>query len=321
MSARLLLLCPGQGGQHAGMFDLARARPAGAALLERLAPLLPQLPDGGAGWHANRHAQPLVVAATLAMWAALADATPAPALVAGYSVGELSAWSVAGALDPVDAVALAVRRAELMDLCVRDGAASIPLDKAPPATADACAPGHAMVAFSGLPAGRAAALAAPLGGHLAIRNGADSGVLGLPAAHADALQGRLAAAGARPTRLPVEVASHTPYMQAAVQPYADALAASALRDAPCAVLSGATALRLSSRAQAVEHLSRQLAHPIDWAGCMDACGEAGITVALELGPGNALARMMQARHPHIPCRSVADFRSVDGILAWLARCG
>ena len=52
---------------------------------------------------------------------------------------------------------------------------------------------------------------------------------------------------------------------------------------------------------------------------MDAAAEAGITVALELGPGAALARMLQARHPHIACRSVADFRSLDGIVAWLGR--
>jgi [acyl-carrier-protein] S-malonyltransferase len=52
---------------------------------------------------------------------------------------------------------------------------------------------------------------------------------------------------------------------------------------------------------------------------MDAAAEAGITVALELGPGAALSRMMQARHPQIACRSVADFRSLDGIVAWLGR--
>ena len=34
MSARLLLLCPGQGGQHAGMYELARRHPQGAALID-----------------------------------------------------------------------------------------------------------------------------------------------------------------------------------------------------------------------------------------------------------------------------------------------
>ena len=73
------------------------------------------------------------------------------------------------------------------------------------------------------------------------------------------------------------------------------------------------------KARAVETLSRQLSETIVWSDCMDAAAEAGMTVALELGPGAALARMLQARHPHIACRSVADFRSLDGIVAWLGR--
>jgi [acyl-carrier-protein] S-malonyltransferase len=27
--------------------------------------------------------------------------------------------------------------------------------------------------------------------------------------------------------------------------------------------------------------------------------------------------MLRERHPHIACRSVADFRSVKGVLAWV----
>jgi [acyl-carrier-protein] S-malonyltransferase len=52
---------------------------------------------------------------------------------------------------------------------------------------------------------------------------------------------------------------------------------------------------------------------------MDAASEAGISYALELGPGNALTRMLQNRHPHINTRSVADFRTLDGISKWLSR--
>jgi hypothetical protein len=51
---------------------------------------------------------------------------------------------------------------------------------------------------------------------------------------------------------------------------------------------------------------------------MDAAAEAGITVALELGPGAALAHA--AKPPsHINTRSVADFRTLDGIHKWLER--
>ena len=310
MGSKLLILCPGQGGQHAGMFDMAGTDAAGAALLGGLrargAYAKPPGDDAAesAPLFANRSAQPLIVAATLAMWEALREHAPPPALVAGYSIGELAAWSVAGALAPLEAVALADVRAELMDRCL------------------AAHPGQALLAVSGLSPPRAAALAGPCGFHPAIVTGEDSCIIGGPdsgMAHAVSL---LAAAGARTTLLPVEIASHTPYMADAVTPFAEALRAAPLHAAATPVLAGISAARLDSREQAIEHLSRQLSEPVIWDECMDACAEAGITVALELGPGAALARMMQARHPGIACRSVADFRSLDGIRAWLRRhCG
>jgi [acyl-carrier-protein] S-malonyltransferase len=303
MSAKLLILCPGQGGQYPGMFDLAGTDPAGAALLGELG-IREETEWPAAALFANRTAQPLIVAAALAMWQALRQHAPQPALVAGYSIGELAAWSVAGALAPQEAVALADARAELMDRCL------------------AAHPGQSLLAVTGLPPARAAALAAPCGYYPAITTGEENCLLGGPAGAAEQAASLLAGAGARVTPLPVEVASHTPFMAGAAAPFADALRASRLQAACVPVLSGISAARLESRGQAVEHLSRQLCEPVVWDECMDACAEAGITVALELGPGAALTRMLQARHPGIACRSVADFRSLDGIRAWLHRhCG
>ncbi|WP_377704532.1 ACP S-malonyltransferase [Pseudoduganella sp. UC29_71] len=309
MNARLLILCPGQGGQHAGMFGLAAGDADGAALLgglrARTARANPPYGDLAAEvLFANRTAQPLIVTATLAMWEALRKHAPPPALVAGYSIGELAAWGVAGALAPEECVALAHARASLMDRCLAQH------------------PGQSLLAVSGLAPQRAAALAAPHGFHLAIVTGEDSCIIGGPASGGDSAATQLAAAGARITPLPVEIASHTPLMAGAVEPFAQALRASGLRAPDTPVLSGISAARLDSREQAVEHLSRQLSETIVWDECMDACAEASITVALELGPGAALSRMLQARHPAIACRSVADFRSLDGIRAWLRRhCG
>ncbi|MHA7151339.1 malonate decarboxylase subunit epsilon, partial [Burkholderia pseudomallei] len=39
----------------------------------------------------------------------------------------------------------------------------------------------------------------------------------------------------------------------------------------------------------------------------------------ELGPGRALAEMAAAAFPALPARSLADFRSWDGVRAWLSR--
>jgi [acyl-carrier-protein] S-malonyltransferase len=295
LSARLLLLCPGQGGQNDTMFDIARTDAGAARLLDAcgLSAADPRT------MFDNRVAQPAIVGATLAMWEALKRRVPAPALVAGYSIGELSAWGVAGGIDPVDAVGLAATRAGLMTAAVTEP--------------------QALAAISGMPLALARVLAAAHGFDIAIATGGDSCIAGGLEAALAGLAHAVAAAGGRLQRLPVSIASHTPLMAPAVAPFAQALGAVPFHPPVCPVLSGIGAEAITDRARAVETLSRQLAEPIVWSDCMDACAEAGITVALELGPGAALARMLQERHPHIACRSVADFRSLHGIIAWLER--
>jgi [acyl-carrier-protein] S-malonyltransferase len=293
--ARLLLLCPGQGDQHPDMFSLARASDAASDLLDQLAVRA----DGDI--FANRNAQPLIVAATLGMWEAIRDFAPSPALVAGYSIGELSAYGVAGAITPAQGIALAAQRAQMMDACQQ------------------AAPGQALLSITGITLANAEALATAHGFHISIETGEDTCIVGGPAAQTEALQQAIEASGARSRRLPVEVASHTTYMQSAVTPFEDALRATPFQPMQAPVLAGVDATTVEDKPRAIDTLSRQLAEKIRWLGCMDAAAEAGITVALELGPGAALSRMLQNRHPHIATRSVADFRTLDGIRKWLDR--
>jgi [acyl-carrier-protein] S-malonyltransferase len=307
MTSRLALLCPGQGAQHPQMFELARQDAGTARLLDALVleagldrPLAGVLDDDSLLF-SNRVAQPLMVAATLGSWKALAGVLPEPALVAGYSIGEVSAWAVAGSLPPPAAVALARTRAGLMDACLVQ------------------APAQTLVAVSGLARGAVEPLLRKAGFHFAIENGEDSFIAGGPAQASDELMRAIAAQGGRASLLPVSVASHTPFMRGAVAPFAAALGQQRFPDPAVPVLSGISAERIVHGAKAIEHLSRQLAETIRWRDCMDALAEAGITVALELGPGAGLSRMLQARHPQIATRSVSDFRSLDGIAAWLSR--
>ena len=292
---RLLVLCPGQGGQHAGMFELARSHPAGARLLDACG-----YQNAPADLFSNLLAQPAIVAATLAVWECLrADLEPAAA--AGYSIGELACYGVAAAVAPEQAVALAAQRARLMAQCLLRH------------------PGQALVALSELSLAKAAAVAQGAGFSIAITNGEQSCVAGGSAARLAELLAAVACAGGRGTVLPVEVASHTALMREAVAPFRATLSAAGLQPWRGSIYSGIAGAPVKTVPMAVDHLARQLAEPIRWMACMDAFAEAGISVALELGPGAALSRMLQARHPQIACRSVAEFRSIDGVRRWLDR--
>jgi [acyl-carrier-protein] S-malonyltransferase len=304
MSRRLAILCPGQGAQHAAMFSVL-GLPADHALLREWGlddalgqPLANVLADP-ALQSANRIAQPLLVAATLAAWNALSKVLPAPALVAGYSIGELSAYGVAGSLSAREALRLAAARAEAMDNC------------------KAGQPPQTMMAVSGLGAAALAALLPAGRAHIAIATGAASFILGGWADAMPALEQSVLATGGQVTPLPVRVASHTPLMNGAVQPVFELLRASAF-DAPhMPVVAGISGELVTGAETAQRTLSRQVAETIRWDDCMDAIAEAGVDTVLELGPGAALARMFHARHPQIPCRSIADFRTVEGLRRWM----
>lgn len=307
MTPRLAILCSGQGGQHAAMFDLPRSDPATAELLQQWLPdtalgqPLQQILADDALLFSNRLAQPLIVAATAAVWSALQPLLPPPALVAGYSVGEIAAYHVAGAISAPQAIRLATSRAALMDACLQLASPQI------------------LFAVSGIAVSTLAALLTPYRLYVAIETETDSCIAGGLARDMPVVAGEIERLGGRIRVLPVTVASHTPLMDDAVQPFAQQLRQQLSIDLPVPVLSGLSGQVLIKKEAAITVLSQQLAQTIHWSDCMDACAEQGITAALELGPGAALSRMLQARHPHIACRSVSEFRSLQGVRGWLQR--
>ena len=306
MSMRLAILCPGQGAQHPAMFELAQAEAGSfeavdAWLVEAGGPVaqapLAELLAHPSAMFDNRSAQPLVVAASLAAWRVLAPRLPRPALVAGYSVGEVSAYAVAGAF-PIDAaVAIAARRAEIMSTVAAERGA------------------QGMAAASGVSPDVLTAMLAQAGCEAAIDLPAST-IVGGPAEGLALLQALVLSAGGSYTTLPINVASHTSLLAAAVDPLR-ALFASHVAAPVLPLLAGVTGEMIHGRDQAADLLARQAVETIRWTDCLDALAESRIDVALELGPGNALTRMLRERHPGIACRSVADFRSVKGIVAWV----
>ncbi|MFZ6645271.1 ACP S-malonyltransferase [Undibacterium sp. TJN25] len=304
---RLAILCPGQGAQHAHMFELVcqdaqtREQLAQWDLPRYLDMPLQQLLDRPDLLFRNKYAQVVIVAAAMAAWTALQKFLPRPHLVMGYSIGEVSAYGIAGALTATETLALAGARAELMDQAK---------NRTPP---------QRMLAVSGVAPASVAGLLARHDLSVAIVTGEVNFIVGGLAASIDTAMPEIAALGGEVTSIPVEIASHTVLMQTAALPFQQVLAAAPFRDTVIPVISGTGAEPVVAKAVARERLLGQLTQTIRWSDCMDACVEQGVDVALELGPGAALSRMLQKRHPDIACRSLQDFRSLAGLADWLDR--
>lgn len=304
----LAVLCSGQGGQHPGMFDLTADHAAAQPVFTAATPLLGLDPRdlvraGGEALHENRTGQILCCVAALAAWTIVAEAAPARVILAGYSIGDLAAWGCAGRFAPEVLFALAAARAEAMDA--------------------ASGPGFGLAGLRGLPQVRAAALAAARGCHVAIRNAPDGVVVGGARDALDALCADALGAGAqRAVVLPVRTPSHTPLLGAASARFREALVAAEM-EMPCRagprLLSGLDGAAVFDIRTGLDKLARQVSETIDWAACLEACGEYGATSALELGPGHALATLAHAALPGVRVRALEDFRSAEGIAEWIAQ--
>ena len=305
----IAILCSGQGSQHPGMFDLTGDAPQAASLFAHASAQLgsdPRLLVKQADLdmlHLNRTAQLLCTLQALAAAALLNNVLPRRRCLAGYSVGEVAAWGVAGYLGSVETLDLVDTRSRLMDaqshgdegmLFIR-GLARASVDKlceGREAAIAICNPGNAWVL-----AGRKDALDSMA--REAARNGA-----------------------LRVSSIPVNVPSHT-YLLANASATFDRVLADvhlqASRQPSVRLFSGIDGDPVLDPANDLHKLALQISHPIQWERCLASCVEAGATAFLELGPGRALAEMAASAYPELPARSLDDFRSVSGVLDWLAR--
>jgi [acyl-carrier-protein] S-malonyltransferase len=303
--AGFLLLCPGQGAQHRDMLALALADPLAQAALQPLrAPGGGKLVDavqGGQALFDPSQAQVALVATACATWLALAPRLPAPSLVAGYSLGELSAWGCAGGWPLEVCTELALGR-------------SLAMSAATP-------PDCGMGGITGPHGQRREDVLAGLGLHLAIDVDADQVIVAGTNAALAAAQTRLQQAGGRWHALPVAVPSHSPLLAAAAATLRQQLKPilPTLPPPAFAVMRGTTATLCRSNSLASEALADAIDHPIRWRECLGFAREHGVVAALELPPGRALTRMLEQQHPGIDARAVEDFRSLDGVARWLAR--
>ena len=299
----LALLCPGQGGQYSGMFDVIKRIPEAEAILMHLNELLPVPPnelfaETGQAF-LNRNAQPLVCATILARWEALRHQLPMPKMVLGYSLGELAAHVIAGSLNIQNGLALAVRRAELMD-------AASPLDAG-------------MIAILGLDKDSVAALCDDHGTEIAIQNSLNHFVVGGILDNLDELELAAQSFGANTARIKVSLPAHTRWLESATDAFHKDLAQVGLHSPVIPMLAGIDGRLIRNPAEAVETLAAQISQTVNWYQCMTQAVERGARVMLDLGPGTALVRIARELYPDCKVRSVDEFKSLDAVVDWVKR--
>jgi [acyl-carrier-protein] S-malonyltransferase len=272
----LALLAPGQGSQKPGFLtpwlDSPKTGAAASAQLRWLSTLAGlDLVRLGTEADADEikdtaKTQPLLVAAGLVAAAQLP--LEDVAVVAGHSVGELTGAALAGVLSGESAIALAaVRGREMAAACALENTS--------------------MAAILGGDEAQVLARLDELGLTAANRNGAGQIVA---AGALEAIE-KLAAeppAKARVRILQVAGAFHTPYMTSAEAALGAVAAGVRTHDPERLLLSNWDGTAITTGAEALGRLVRQVTSPVRWDLCMEHLADLGVTGAIELAPAGTL---------------------------------
>jgi [acyl-carrier-protein] S-malonyltransferase len=233
-------------------------------------------------------AQPLIVAAGLVTASALfptrGDLAGTSAVLAGHSVGELTATALAGVITDEQAISLVAIRGRAM------------------AQASAVTPTGMAAVLGGDPDEVLAALETH-GLTPANVNGAGQVVAAGTLEQVEALR---ATPPAKARVIPLQVAGafHTHHMSPAV----DALAAAAREITPAApalrLLSNADGATVADGPDALDRLVRQVSSPVRWDRCMETMLALGVTGLVELAPAGTLVGLAKRAMPGVETLAV-----------------
>jgi len=297
---------PGQGSQSVGMLDAwsghaavrATLEEASAALGEDIGRLIHEGPKEALELTTNT--QPVMLTAAIACYRAwLAEGGPAPAAVAGHSLGEYSALVAAGALTLADALPLVRLRAQAMQEAVPVGVG-------------------AMAAILGLEAAavrEGCAQAAQASGEVveaANFNDPKQTVIAGTKAGVDKACELLKAAGAK-RALPLAVSApfHSSLMKPAAERLRERLADVALVTPAIPVVNNVDA-RVETDPQAIrDALYRQAYSAVRWVEVVQALRGRGLVHILECGPGKVLAGLVKRIDAEAASLTVLDPASLN----------
>lgn len=277
----IAIVCPGQGSQTPGMLTPWLELPGLADLLTGLSAAA-DLDLSAHGKTSDEDtikdtaiAQPLLVASGLLSWRALmsdldqgVNVSP-DTILAGHSVGEITAAALTGVLTEAEAMSFVALRGRGM----AEAASVTPTG---------------MSAVLGGDQDEVLATIAAAGLTPANVNGAGqivaAGTLDQLAAFAEAPPAR-----ARVIPLKVAGAFHTSHMGSAVEALASRADSLEASDPAYTLLSNRDGEAVSDGPKVLERLVAQVSSPVRWDLCMDTMAASGVTGLIELLPGGTLA--------------------------------
>ncbi|TAP45862.1 ACP S-malonyltransferase [Arthrobacter sp. S39] len=302
----LAIVCPGQGSQTPGFLAPWLELPSVAGQLASLSEI--------AGIDLTAHgttsdeetikdtavAQPLIVAAGLVAAKSLFDVelSSLPVILAGHSVGEITASALAGVLTEQEAMAFVRERANSM------------------AAAAAVTPTGMSAVVGGDPAEVLAAIEAS-GATPANVNGAGQTVA---AGTFDQLKALAENPPAKARVIPLKVAGafHTSHMAPAVSALEVLKPTLKPQNPQVPLLSNFDGKEVTGGTAGVESLIAQVSRPVRWDLCMDTMVQRGVTGVIELAPAGTLAGLAKRGMPGVKTVAVKTPDDLSAALALFA---
>lgn len=299
---------PGQGSQSVGMMtaydSLPAVRRTFAEASEVLGTDLWKLVQQGPADELNLtvNTQPAMLTAGVALFRAWRESGGCdPVAVAGHSLGEYTAWTVAGVLDFAEAVSLVRFRGQVMQ-------EAVPAERG------------AMAAILGLDdtAVRSVCAEASSSGvvEAANYNTAEQIVI---AGEATAVQTAVALAKARGAKravlIAISIPAHCSLMRPAAERLRGRLQTLELKTPRIMVLNNVDVATESLPDRITDALVRQLFSPVRWVETVKALADRGVTTIIECGPAAVLAGLVKRTTPQIRSMALRDAATLRELAA------
>ncbi len=307
--SKTALIFPGQGSQEVGMGRDLAGIPAARQLYEQADDIL-GFPLSRLCFEGPKEAlddtvntQPALFVTSLALLRALEQEgrTPAAAMMAGHSMGELTALAAAGAMDFADGLRLVRERGRLMKLAGERNPGSM----------------AAVLKMDDADVERACKeAAAETGLAITVANYNSPGqvvISGDKRGMERAIELLKERGGRRIIPLAVSIAAHSPLMAGVVREYRDAVEATPLREPDAPVVANISARPLLGVDEIRDELAGQLTWPVRWTAPVQWMIEQGVTHFVEIGPKDVLSKLVGRIDGRVRATSVGDLASARAL--------